>query len=79
MKGKSLGIMLVFVVFVSQILFGCSGNSGSKEELNQLANMMIGSFDSEEQSLADTNFYNIHLEMVRIWEDREDTIYLYVE
>ena len=47
--------------------------------LEKLSEWMTGSFDSEEQSKLDTNFYNIHLEMVRIWPERNDGIWLYVE
>lgn len=79
MKIKFIEIIIFVALLSSQLLVGCSPKDNEKEELENLANMMIGSFDSEEQSLADTNFYNIHLEMVRIWEEREDAIYLYVE
>lgn len=40
---------------------------------------MTGSFSSQEQAKADTNFYDIRLEMVPIWTDRDDAIWLYVE
>lgn len=40
---------------------------------------MIGSFNSEEQSKNDTNYYNISLEMHQIWKDRVDGYWLYVE
>ena len=48
-------------------------------ELQTLKTWMVGSFTSLEQSEVDTNFFNIHLEMVPIWEDQTDAIYLYVE
>jgi hypothetical protein len=48
-------------------------------DLEVLASWMIGSFSSEEQSLADTNFLDIRLEMVPIWKDRQDGIWMYVE
>lgn len=49
------------------------------EDLQQLSDWMTGSFSSEEQAKADSNFYNIHLKMVRIWNKRSDAIWLYVE
>ena len=40
---------------------------------------MTGSFTSEEQSNLDTNYFNIHLHMIPIWEQTENTKWLYVE
>lgn len=48
-------------------------------DLEVLASWMTGSFSSEEQSLADTNFLDIRLEMLQIWKDRRDGIWMYVE
>ena len=45
--------------------------------LKDLQNLMTGSFDSQEQSLRDSSYYNISLEMQPIWEDKG--FYLYVE
>jgi hypothetical protein len=67
---------LLFVLF-SLISIGCENSSNYDLEL--LAEWMTGSFNSEEQSKADTNFYNIHLNMVPIWEQSEETKWLYVE
>ncbi|QLH48021.1 MAG: chromophore lyase CpcT/CpeT [Bacteroidota bacterium] len=36
-------------------------------------------FSSQKQSLSDTSYFNIHLSMCRIWNDRTDGIWLYVE
>lgn len=66
------------ILFIILALLACSENDSHKD-LEQLASYMIGSFDSKEQSLSDTNFFNIHLEMARIWEGRDDAIWLYVE
>lgn len=40
---------------------------------------MKGEFSSEEQSKQDTSYFNIHLNMVGIWPQREDAIWLYIE
>jgi hypothetical protein len=40
---------------------------------------MTGSFSSAEQAAADPDFYDIRLEMVPIWTDRQDATWLYVE
>lgn len=70
------------VVFLASILVisGCQEATFVKDpELQKLGTWMTGSFSSQEQAEADSNFYDIRLEMVRIWEDREDAIWLYVE
>jgi hypothetical protein len=40
---------------------------------------MIGKFSSKLQSERDTNYFHISLVMSRIWTDRKDGIWLYVE
>jgi len=65
---------------LSILILGCKGNSGDEyDDLQNLKSWMIGSFSSEEQAELDTNFYNIHLKMVQIWNERDDAIWLYVE
>lgn len=47
--------------------------------LENFASLMIGQFSSREQSIRDTSYFNIALSMSRIWVDRKDGIWLYVE
>jgi hypothetical protein len=44
-----------------------------------LARWMTGSFSSADQSFGDTNYYDIRLHMARIWPERSDGCWLYVE
>jgi len=48
-------------------------------ELEQLSQWMTGAFSSEAQSLEDPEFRHIVLHMARIWPDRQDGVWLYVE
>jgi hypothetical protein len=48
-------------------------------EIDLLAKWMTGTFSSAQQAEADTNFFDIRLEMVRIWRDRTDGYWIYVE
>lgn len=48
-------------------------------QLMQLSSWMAGSFNSAEQAQLDTNYFHINLEMARIWPDRQDAVWLYVE
>ncbi len=50
-----------------------------KSDLDILLSWMIGSFSSEEQAKNDSDYYNISLEMQRIWNERNDGYWLYVE
>lgn len=47
--------------------------------LRQLVTYMSGSFSSQEQAARDAEFRDIRLHMVRIWRDRSDACWLYVE
>lgn len=40
---------------------------------------MVGSYSSEAQSLADKEFRDVRLHMTRIWPERKDGCWLYVE
>jgi hypothetical protein len=48
-------------------------------ELQKFADLLAGSFSSKEQSVKDTAYFDIRLSMTRIWQDRTDGIWLYVE
>jgi len=47
--------------------------------LERLVTAMIGSFTTAEQALADQDFRNITLHVSRIWSDRSDGRWLYLE
>lgn len=48
-------------------------------ELERVVALMCGSFSSEMQSVEDPDFYDIRLEMARIWPARRDGAWIYVE
>jgi hypothetical protein len=68
-------------------LLGCSQQSRRGEldavaedaELSLLTEWMTGTFSSEAQAAADTSYFDIRLEMARIWPTRSDAVWLYVE
>ncbi|MDX1700960.1 MAG: chromophore lyase CpcT/CpeT [Melioribacteraceae bacterium] len=71
---------LVNALWLSLHLFALIGcNSNDKSDLRLIKKWMTGSFSSEEQSKLDTNYFNIHLHMVPIWEKFEKSEWLYVE
>ena len=49
----------------------------NSEDLKKLHKLMQGSFNSENQSLSDSSYFNISLHMYPIWQERG--LFLYVE
>ena len=68
-------IKLLFVV----LIFASTIFSQTKQDFETLIDWMQGSYNSEEQSKNDSDYYNISLEMKKIWTDRSDGYWLYVE
>lgn len=71
MKIKPLYIVF-FVITVSIVTY-------AQTDLDVLTSWMTGSFSSEGQAISDTNYFNIELEMVQIWMNRQDGPWIYVE
>ena len=77
-----------FILYLAVIFLCSCSKSNIDENANQstfskdlisLASWMDGSFSNYNQSLKDSNFFDINLEMVKIWKNRTDAIWLYVE
>lgn len=71
-------LMLGILVFT----VGCCSSVEEKKkkaDLQKLISFMEGSFSSEEQAKADTNYLHITLDMRRIWKTNDDGAWLYVE
>jgi len=64
-------------------LFGCAAPSprapSPLDEAHALGTRMVGSYSSHAQSLADPEFRDVRLHMARIWPERNDGCWLYVE
>lgn len=74
--------MVIKITFVSFLAFLCACASTGQvndNDLQELASWMTGSFSSQAQSKKDKAFYDIRLQMARIWKDRTDGVWLYVE
>jgi CpeT protein len=67
-------------IFMPLIFFiNISFFSFPQNYIDRLVDYMTGSFSSAEQAEKDTNYFNIELEMVPIWKDRQDGPWIYVE
>jgi len=70
--------------FITIILFSLFSFTNSIEEykkgdLSTLAEMMTGTFSSQDQAAMDSAFYSINLVMYPIWETSKKVKWLYVE
>ena len=70
-------IAIVLFALLGNITF--AQNKLNFQDLNDLKNLMAGSFSSELQAKNDSDFYDIHLNMKPIWESSKDGFWLYVE
>jgi hypothetical protein len=76
--------LLSFILFGSCLfLFACNSSKNtakkSNDDLSRFQQLMAGKYNSQAQSIADTNYFNISLVMTPIWKDRTDGKWLYVE
>lgn len=53
--------------------------SPAPRDLDLLAERLTGHFSSERQSAEQPGYFDIHLHSVRIWRERNDGIWIYVE
>lgn len=71
------------LLLLAMLCFTCKDPKISKtkndQPLDQLIELMTGTFSSENQSKADSAFYSINLVMHPIWENNTDARWLYVE
>ena len=74
----------IIFLFIIIIMTGCVkhasiDNYNIDKDYTILADWLTGEFSSAEQSLSDTSFFDIHLVMYPIWQERDDGIWIYVE
>lgn len=78
---KTTSLLAILLTSALVLTLGAC-NEPRDSDLDQLVAMMTGSFSSQAQAEADTNFFDIRLEMKPIWTDRpgaDEGRYLYVE
>lgn len=61
------------------LVVACSSPPPAPSELETLASWMTGEFASSAQAAADSNYLDVHLRAARIWTERTDGAWLYVE
>ncbi|MEY3441837.1 MAG: phycocyanobilin lyase CpcT, partial [Bacteroidota bacterium] len=69
------------LLLLTLLLSLCSSLQAQKrdKDLECLVKYMQGGFTSATQAATDTNYFDISLHMARIWSDRTDGYWLYVE
>ncbi|MFM7775171.1 MAG: chromophore lyase CpcT/CpeT [Candidatus Kapaibacterium sp.] len=74
-------VVIVILCLSSTAYMGCTTTRASMTdaELLRFASMLSGDYTSTLQSERDTTYFDIRLSMHRIWNDRSDGVWLYVE
>ena len=72
---RTFGITLLLTTLLTSL----PAAPAAADDFETLVEWMTGSFSSAAHAAADTNFYDIRLEMARIWPERTDGAWLYVE
>lgn len=73
-------LRLLGVSLAALFVTSCATTANHQSEpVMELVDRMTGSFNSAAQSKSDKRYFDINLEMIRIWPERTDAIYLYVE
>lgn len=67
------------LVLLSLFVLPSLSHAQRTRALEQLAYVMAGSYTSAAQAKADSSYFEIELEMVRIWPKRRDGAWFYVE
>lgn len=70
-------LLVALAVFVTNSAF--TADTATTLALERLATLLTGSFTSADQALADKNYRHTTLHTVRIWQDRSDGPWLYLE
>jgi CpeT protein len=80
MKSMMIAGLVCAVVGVSGCARGPTAEQRATSERERMVAMMVGSFSSAEQAKVDPeNYRDIRLHMARIWPERTDGAWLYVE
>ncbi len=80
-------LLAITLIAAASLLAACaarpnadSGSTSAQQPLAELTDWMTGSFSSQQQAESDpANFRDVRLHMARIWPDRSDGPWLYVE
>ncbi len=67
------------LILLALLILPVSSLAQRTRQLEELAYTMAGSYTSAAQAKADTSYFEIELEMVRIWPKRKDGAWFYVE
>ncbi len=67
------------LVLLFLLVLPCWSQAQRTRALEQLAYTMAGSYTSAAQAQADSSYFEVELEMVRIWPKRRDGAWFYVE
>jgi hypothetical protein len=76
---------IILITMTSVFLYACKSLKNTSQlntiekELVNFQQLMSGKYNSQAQSISDTDYFNISLVMTPIWKERTDGRWLYVE
>ena len=76
---KKQQIIFLFILLCSNPFSFAQSIQLKKKDLKEVVSNMAGSFSSEAQAKSDTDFYEVHLNMVQFWKNNKNGYWLYVE
>ena len=79
MKKKTLSLLITIIILTLSAGSVRAGVAPDRVTIDTLIAWMTGSFSSAEQAAADSDYYDIRLEMVPIWREHSEGIWIYVE
>jgi len=77
-KTHQAGVNCLMLFLILAPLWAAAAGA-SETDCQTLADWMTGSFSSATQAAADSSYFDIRLEMARIWTERGDGYWFYVE
>lgn len=72
-------VAILTILFLTYFSLNGAKSQEISSDLQQLSDWMTGEFDSSDQAENDTSYYNISLKMIRIWPEKTNGVYLYIE
>ena len=76
---KKQQIIFLFILLCSNPFSFAQSIQLKKKDLKEVVSNMAGSFSREAQAKSDTDFYDVHLNMVQFWKNNKNGYWLYVE
>lgn len=79
MAGGACGPIVIPKTLTEEERIEAQAAAARRADVEQVASMMVGSFSSEGQAAESREYVDVRIECSRLWDDRQDGIWLYIE